>query len=105
MVINMPSTARAIVEVAMVKMVGLFFVCGGVLCEGCGGVFNSEAFGKIIFYLYQRLSIGLSSIKRIMFLPLRIIYLAAFRSPSLPTFRTYQYASTNWQQYYVMMNV
>ena len=38
MVINMPSTGRAIVEVAMV---GLFFVCGGgVVCWvwGCVGV-------------------------------------------------------------------
>ena len=61
MVINMPSKARAIMEV---EMVGLFFVCVVGVCVGVC-VFNSEAFGKIIFHLYQRLIIGLSSIKRV----------------------------------------
>ena len=52
MAINMPTKARAIVEVLMV---GLFFVWVCVcVCVG-GGVFTSEAFGKIIFPLYQRL--------------------------------------------------
>ena len=46
-------------------------MCGAGVCRVCVCVwvcvcvFNSEAFGKIIFHLYQRLSIGLSSIKRI----------------------------------------
>ena len=48
-----------------------------------------HVFGKIIFHLYQRLSVGLSSIKRISSC-LFASYLAVSRSPSLPTFRTYQ---------------
>ena len=96
---------------------------GVCVCVWGGGVFNSEAFGKIIFHLYQRFQNGnvddakRQELMRLIddnpirylkvpyrvvinhshkFLPLRIIYLAVFRSTSLPTSHIYQYASS-WQ--------